>query len=339
VAKQAIEEGRRSDNHRMGCINMRMLMLGIAGLALAAPPALAQPPGPPPTSAVSQQTEPGRYWVFFDFNRSVLRPDAREVVAEAAESFKRTGATHISLVGNADRTGSPAYNERLSRRRADAVRTELERLGVPASVITVSAEGENAPIVPTPQGVREARNRYVAIDFPERAAVPPVPPPVAAAPPVAPPPPPPPKWAVSLGPWYGHNLKETNSGGQSKTSDLVGPELRVDYALTSNWSLYGDLVGFNTIGTSSDDGWGGRAALGVSHQWNLGAWHPFIGPKVGYISGKGVQDGGIVGPEIGVRFDVARDVFLYAQAAYDHDFRNDFNKGIINGGVGAGYRF
>src|SRR5262245_3205035 len=280
----------------MGSTNMRMLMFGIAGLALVAPPALAQqPPGPAPTSAVSQQTEPGRYWVFFDLNRSDLRPDAREVVAEAAESFKRTGSTHISLVGNADRTGSPAYNEELSRRRADAVRSELESLGVPASAITVSAEGENAPIVPTAQGVREARNRYVAIDFPERAAVPPAPPPVAAAPP---PPPPPPKWAVTLGPWYGHNLQETNSGDQDKSSDLVGPELRLEYALTSSWLLYGDLVGFNTIGTSSDDRWGGRAALGVSHQWNLGRLAPFIGPKLGYIGGTGVQDGGLAGPQI-----------------------------------------
>ena len=47
----------------------------------------------------------------------------------------------------------------------------------------------------------------------------------------------------------------------------------------------------------------------------------------------------IAGPELGVRFDVARDVFLYAQVAYDHDFRNDINEGIINGGIGAGYRF
>jgi hypothetical protein len=150
------------------------------------------------------------------------------------------------------------------------VRTELESLGVPAAAITVSAEGENAPIVPTAQGVREARNRYVAIDFPEREAAPPAPPPVAAVPPQQMPEPAP-KWALSLGPWYGHNLKETNSGNNEKSSDLVGPELRLDYALTPSWSVYGDLVGFNTIGTSSDDGWGGRAALGVSHQWNLGA--------------------------------------------------------------------
>jgi outer membrane protein OmpA-like peptidoglycan-associated protein len=321
---------------------MRNLMLGIAGLALVVSLALAQPPpGPYPTSGVSQQTEPGRYWVFFNFDRSDLRPDAREVVAEAAESFKRTWSTRISLVGNADRTGSPAYNEQLSRQRADGVRAELERLSVPPSVITVRAEGENAPIVPTADGVREARNRYVAIDSPEREAARSSPSPVAAAPPPAPPspPPPPPKWAVSLGPWYGHNLKETNAGDNDKSSDLVGPELRLGYALTPSWSVHGDLVGFNTIGTSSDDGWGGRAALGFSHQWNLGAWHPFIGPRAGYISGKGVQDGMIAGPELGVRLDVAGDVFLYAQAAYDHDFRNDLDEGIINGGIGAGFRF
>src|SRR5262245_24433435 len=92
-------------------------------------------------------------------------------------------------------------------------------LGVPASVITVSAEGENAPIVPTAQGVREARNRYVAIVVPEREAAPPAPAPVAAAPPPAPPP----KWAVSLGPWYGHNLKETNSGDKrNRVSAISG---------------------------------------------------------------------------------------------------------------------
>ena len=68
--------------------------------------------------------------------------------------FKRTESTRISLVGNADRTGSPAYNERLSSRRADALRTERERLDVPALVITVSAEVENAPqnVGKTPAG-------------------------------------------------------------------------------------------------------------------------------------------------------------------------------------------
>ena len=321
---------------------MRNLLLATFFLALAMAPALAQaPPGPVPTSAVPQRTEPGRYWVFFAHARAELPPDGRKVVEEAAQSFLRTGSSRISLVGSADRTGSAAYNQKLSARRADVVRAELERLGVPAGAIEVRAEGENAPIVPNAQGVREPLNRYVAIDFPEREAAPA---PVAAAPepPPAPLPPrtaPEPKWALSLGPWYGHNLNETNSGNNQKSSDLVGPELRLDYALSPSWSVYGDLVGFNTISTSSDDGWGGWAALGLSHQWNLGTWHPFIGPKVGYIGGKGVQDGMIVGPELGVKVDLARGTFLYAQAAYDHDTRNSLDEGIINGGLGLGVRF
>src|SRR3954452_6637398 len=130
-------------------------------------PTLAQvPQGPLTTTAVAQRTEPRRYWVFFDWNRSELRPDGRKVVEEAAQSFLRTGSSRISLVGSADRTGSATYNHKLSARRADVVRAELERSGVPADAVAIRAEGENAPIVPTPPGVREARNRYVAIDFP-----------------------------------------------------------------------------------------------------------------------------------------------------------------------------
>ena len=157
---------------------MRHLLLSTTLLALASAGALAQAPqGVVPTAAVPQRTEPGRYWVFFAWNRADLPPDGRKVVEEAAQSFLRTGSARISLVGSADRTGSSAYNQKLSARRADAVRAELVRLGVPADAIAIRAEGENAPIVATAAGVREPLNRYVAIDFPERET----PPPAAAA--------------------------------------------------------------------------------------------------------------------------------------------------------------
>ena len=159
-------------------------MLAASLLALASTGALAQAPqGVVPAAAVPQRTEPGRYWVFFAWNRSDLPPDGRKVVEEAAQSFLRTGSARISLVGSADRTGSSAYNAKLSARRADAVRAELVRLGVPADAIAVRAEGENTPIVATAAGVREPLNRYVAIDFPERET----PPPPSPAEPTAPP--------------------------------------------------------------------------------------------------------------------------------------------------------
>jgi hypothetical protein len=41
--------------------------------------------------------------------------------------------------------------------------------------------------------------------------------------------------------------------------------------------IFADSALFNTIGTSADDGWGGRGAAGFNHVWNAGAWHPFIG--------------------------------------------------------------
>ena len=161
---------------------------------------------------------------------------------------------------------------------------------------------------------------------------------LAAAPAMAQTPAPPP-WALSLGLWYGHNLKESDSGSGDKTSNLTGPEIRLDYALVQNWSLYGDLVVFNTVGTSSNNGWGSRVAIGASHLWDFGAWHPYVGPKLGYISGRGVEDGAIVGPELGLRYDLAGKSYLYAQLAYDHDTRNAFNEGIVNGGLGVGLRF
>ena len=189
---------------------MRKLLLTASLLALASAGALAQAPqGVVPTAAVPQRTEPGRYWVFFAWNRAELPPDGRKVVEEAAQSFLRTGSARISLVGSADRTGSAAYNEKLSARRADAVRAELVRLGVPADAIAIRAEGENAPIVATAAGVREPLNRYVAIDFPERETPPP-----ALAPPAEPTAPPAPEqakadpWQLSITPYvWGVALK------------------------------------------------------------------------------------------------------------------------------------
>jgi outer membrane protein OmpA-like peptidoglycan-associated protein len=333
---------------------MRNLLIGVSLLALMAPTAYAQQApkaptqqpvapmaAPKPTPPAAPQAEAAKYLVFFDWDKATLTPEARRVIASAADEFKKIGSTRIVATGYTDLSGTPQYNLALSERRADAVKAELVRLGVPAAVITTIGKGEADPLVPTKDGVREAQNRRVEIQIPRPPKVAeapkPAPAPVAAPPP--PPPPPPLKWEASLGPWFGYNLKETDSGKHQKSSDLVGPDLRVDYDLTPHWSIYGDMATFNTVGTATEDGWGVRAAAGFAHQWNLGAWHPSIGPKVGYIAGKGVEDGLVVGPELGVKYDVARNWFLYGRAAYDRDFRNDLDQGIINGSIGVGARW
>ncbi|MEO1018381.1 MAG: outer membrane beta-barrel protein [Pseudomonadota bacterium] len=144
-----------------------------------------------------------------------------------------------------------------------------------------------------------------------------------------------PKWELSVGPWAGYNIKETND----KSSTLVGAEFRLDYAYSSRWSTYIDLVRFNTVGTSSNNGFGGRRTIGLKHRFDFGDWQASIGPKIGHISGKGVQDGLVIGPEIGAAYDLSPQTFLYARFAYDHDSRNKLNEGIFNGGLGVGFRY
>jgi hypothetical protein len=199
------------------------------------------------------------------------------------------------------------------------------------------AEGESNPAVPTADGVREARNRRVEIEVARPAPAPtppPAPAPVAVAPQAGPPPSP--KFALSLGGVYGANFRETDDGTKSS---LAGVEGRAEYYVTPNLplSLEQDvLYAFQ----SQDDGLAGRSALGLNLQANAGAVHPYIGANFGADYGKGLQDGLVAGPEIGVKFDVAHNAFLYGKGAYDYQFRNsNLDDGIAYAGLGAGWRF
>jgi outer membrane protein OmpA-like peptidoglycan-associated protein len=101
--------------------------------------------------------------VFFDFDRADLTDRARQIISEAAQNAGRVQTTRIEVAGHADRSGSPQYNQRLSQRRAEAVASELSRLGVARSNISVQAFGESRPLVATADGVREPQNRRVEI--------------------------------------------------------------------------------------------------------------------------------------------------------------------------------
>lgn len=127
--------------------------------AYVAPP---PPPPPPPQQQVQAATE---FIVFFGHNKSTLVPEALRVIAEAAATAKQHGAASISVVGHADRSGSDAHNSALSLRRGNVVKDALAAQGIPAGAISVSAKGENDPLVPTADGVREPQNRRVNINL------------------------------------------------------------------------------------------------------------------------------------------------------------------------------
>jgi outer membrane protein OmpA-like peptidoglycan-associated protein len=138
--------------------------VGLVGIRYAlwqpAPPPAVQPPPPPPPPPVVQART---YLVFFDWDRADLTARARQIVAEAAQASTHVQTTRIEVNGYTDLSGTAAYNQRLSVRRAQTVQAELVRDGVPQGEISIHGYGESNPLVPTAPGVREPQNRRVEI--------------------------------------------------------------------------------------------------------------------------------------------------------------------------------
>ena len=137
------------------------LMVGLRYAFNTAPP--AAPPiadTAPPAMFVDRA-----FLVFFDWDRADLTARARQILAEAATFSTRQQTTRIEVQGNADRSGTPAYNLALSRRRAEVVGAELIKDGVAKSMISIVAFGDSRPLVPTGAGVREPQNRRVELVF------------------------------------------------------------------------------------------------------------------------------------------------------------------------------
>ncbi|GCE81364.1 OmpA family protein [Komagataeibacter oboediens] len=129
------------------------------------------PPPPPPAPAVvpPAPTAARTYLVFFDWDGAALTGRSREIVAEAAQASTHVQTTRIEVNGYTDNTSAhpgprgEKYNLGLSMRRADSVKAELIRDGVPANAIDVHGYGEAHPLVPTGPDTREPQNRRVEI--------------------------------------------------------------------------------------------------------------------------------------------------------------------------------
>jgi len=124
----------------------------------------APAPAPKPEAKPAPAPEaPRNYLVFFDWDKSNLTADARAIIKAAATNRGTMSVTRIQATGHADRSGPDAYNMGLSKRRAESVKAELIKLGVPAGEIVILWKGERDPLVQTPDGVREPQNRRVEI--------------------------------------------------------------------------------------------------------------------------------------------------------------------------------
>lgn len=116
--------------------------------------------------------------VQFDFDKSVIKPEYKDLISKLATATQENNNIKVSVIGHTDTAGSAAYNYALGGRRADAVAKMLVKYGIPSSQIVAVSAGEKDLKVPTADGVPKAENRRVQVtkethytEYPRRAPV------------------------------------------------------------------------------------------------------------------------------------------------------------------------
>ncbi len=134
---------------------------GNAGAAAPAPtPAPAPEPTPEPEAPVAQVVRV-ELDVKFDFDKSVVKPNSYGDVKNLADFMAQYPATNVEVAGHTDSVGPDAYNQKLSQRRADAVKQVLVKDGVAPSRVTAVGYGESRPVADNATEAGRAVNRRV----------------------------------------------------------------------------------------------------------------------------------------------------------------------------------
>lgn len=117
----------------------------------------------------AKQTERGMVLtlgdVLFDTAQATLKPGAATMIERLSTFLNQNAETRIRIEGHTDSVGSEAYNEELSRRRAQAVADALADRGIARDRIDVAARGEGFPVVGNETAAGRQQNRRVEIVF------------------------------------------------------------------------------------------------------------------------------------------------------------------------------
>lgn len=105
--------------------------------------------------------------VFFDWRKPDIRSDDQQVLDQVATAYRTRPSAQLVLAGHTDRSGNASVNRAAGLKRAQTVRAELEKRGIPRNAMRIASFGEDQPLVPTEDGVREVQNRRVVIEFEE----------------------------------------------------------------------------------------------------------------------------------------------------------------------------
>jgi outer membrane protein OmpA-like peptidoglycan-associated protein len=121
----------------------------------------APPPPPPPPAPVKKKIV--LRGVHFDFDKAIIRSDSVPILREAANTLKENPTVNVIVEGHTDSKGTEEYNQRLSVRRADAVKDYLVKHSVAANRLTARGKGESQPVASNDTEEGQAENRRVEL--------------------------------------------------------------------------------------------------------------------------------------------------------------------------------
>lgn len=145
-----------------GCDGAIAPAMAPAAPAAAAPAAAAPgaaPVAPPAATKVTYAAD-----AFFDFNKSVIKPEGKAKLDDLVGKIKGINLEVIIAVGHTDSVGSDAYNQKLSVRRSEAVKAYLVSKGIEKNRVYTEGKGEKQPVADNKTAEGRAKNRRVEIE-------------------------------------------------------------------------------------------------------------------------------------------------------------------------------
>ena len=138
------------------------------GKCVAPPEPVAPPPAPAPVpeAAPVPTSEKVSYSAdaFFDFDKAILKPAGKASLDELSGKLGGMNLEVIIAVGHTDSVGTDAYNQKLSIRRAEAVKAYLKGKGIEETRIYTEGKGESQPKADNATAEGRAQNRRVELE-------------------------------------------------------------------------------------------------------------------------------------------------------------------------------
>jgi OOP family OmpA-OmpF porin len=101
---------------------------------------------------------------FFDFDKSVLKPEGKAKLDDLVGKIQGISLEVIIAVGHTDSVGTDTYNQKLSVRRAEAVKAYLVSKGIEKNRVYTEGKGEKQPVADNKTAEGRAKNRRVEIE-------------------------------------------------------------------------------------------------------------------------------------------------------------------------------